>query len=71
MKRIVSLNANGLRSAIQKGLQDWISENQFDMICFQETKMDSSHADPDYFKTLGYYLNTRFSFEAKSSSISL
>ncbi len=55
MKRIICLNANGLRSAIQKGLQDWIAENKFDMICFQETKMDSSHADPDYFKSLGYH----------------
>jgi exodeoxyribonuclease-3 len=40
---------------MQKGLQDWIAENSFDMICFQETKMDSSHADPDYFKSLGYH----------------
>lgn len=55
MKRIVSLNVNGLRAAITKGLQDWIATNSFDILCFQETKMDSSHANPDYFKSLGYH----------------
>ncbi len=30
------------------------NSNNFDVICFQETKMDESLADPEYFKKLGY-----------------
>jgi exodeoxyribonuclease III len=55
MKKIISFNANGLRSAMTKGLMDWINTNAFDLICIQETKMDSSHADPDYFLSNGYH----------------
>ncbi len=55
MKKIISFNANGLRSAISKGLLDWINQNSFDIVCIQETKMDSSHADPDYFLAQGYH----------------
>lgn len=55
MKRIVSFNVNGLRSAIDKGFKDWLTEQSFDLVCIQETKMDKSHADPDYFKDLNYY----------------
>ncbi len=55
MKRIVSLNANGLRSAINKGFREWIRENPFDLVCLQETKMDESHADPDYFAAESYH----------------
>lgn len=55
MKKIISLNVNGLRSAILKGFTAWIKENDFDIICLQEIKMDSSYADPDFFINQGYY----------------
>lgn len=35
---ITSLNLNGIRSATNKGLIDWITASNFDMICFQELK---------------------------------
>lgn len=35
---ITSLNLNGIRSATNKGLIDWITGSNFDMICFQELK---------------------------------
>ena len=55
MKKIISLNVNGLRSAILKGFTASIKENDFDIICLQEIKMDSSYADPDFFINQGYY----------------
>lgn len=55
MKKIISFNVNGLRSAIDKGFKEWIAQNDFDLVCIQETKMDASHADPDYFKELNYH----------------
>lgn len=54
MKRIVSFNVNGLWAAISKGFNEWVASQAFDIICLQETKMDNSHANPDYFKELGY-----------------
>jgi len=53
-KRIVSYNVNGLRAATQKGLSDFLKIQNFDLVCFQETKMDQSYADPDMYFSLGY-----------------
>lgn len=36
--RIITLNANGIRSAVTKGVFKWLSTVQADIICFQETK---------------------------------
>lgn len=54
MKRIVSFNVNGLRSAVQKGFNDWLRKSNFDIVCLQETKMDISYADPEMYSALGY-----------------
>ena len=42
MKRIISLNCNGIRSAAKKGLFDWLEQQNADVLCLQETK-----AQPD------------------------
>jgi len=39
MKKIVSWNLNGLRACLKKGLTEFISEENPDIACFQETKM--------------------------------
>ncbi len=36
--RIVTLNANGIRSAARKGFFDWLEPQQADVVCIQETK---------------------------------
>ncbi len=36
--RIVTLNANGIRSAARKGLFDWLPKQDADVVCVQETK---------------------------------
>jgi len=38
MFQIVTLNANGLRSAVSKGLLRWIARRQPDVLCLQEIK---------------------------------
>jgi exodeoxyribonuclease III len=35
---IVSYNLNGIRAALKKGLADWIAQNDFDIVCAQETR---------------------------------
>jgi exodeoxyribonuclease-3 len=36
--RIISLNANGIRSAQRKGVFDWLKRSRADVLCIQETK---------------------------------
>ena len=36
--RIISLNANGIRSAHRKGLFSWMPRQKADIVCIQETK---------------------------------
>ncbi|MFN7098152.1 MAG: exodeoxyribonuclease III [Gammaproteobacteria bacterium] len=42
--RVISINVNGIRSAIKKGMLDWLQTIDADVICLQETKM---HAEED------------------------
>ena len=48
--RIISLNANGIRSAARKGFFEWVTAQNADFICLQETK-----ADMDEFKEERFY----------------
>lgn len=41
--RIVSLNLNGVRSAVNKGLLDWMATQDADIICVQEIKAQDNH----------------------------
>lgn len=54
MTSIVTYNVNGIRSAIRKGLVEWLEENDFDVICFQETKAHSGSVPTLLFESLGY-----------------
>lgn len=36
--RVMSMNLNGIRSAAQKGFFNWLSTQNVDVICFQETR---------------------------------
>lgn len=45
--RICSFNANGIRSAAQKGFFDWFPGQDIDLLCVQETKAQAEQlADP-------------------------
>jgi exodeoxyribonuclease-3 len=54
--KIVSYNVNGIRSAINKGLVDWINASQADVVCLQEIKATPDQIDETIFKNLGYTL---------------
>ncbi len=51
---IVSFNLNGIRSAISKGLLEWLETHSFDVVCFQELKADISAISVQEFERLGY-----------------
>jgi exodeoxyribonuclease-3 len=49
--KVISFNANGIRAAGRKGFYDWLSLQQADFVCIQETKAQREQlvADPLYF----------------------
>lgn len=51
---IVSYNVNGIRAALKKGLLDWLSEIQPDVLCIQETKARPDQFDTSHFEERGY-----------------
>jgi len=52
--QIVSYNVNGIRSAISKGLIDWLATQSIDILCIQETKAQAEQVDMGAFEALGY-----------------
>jgi exodeoxyribonuclease-3 len=48
--RIITLNANGIRSAASKGLFDWFKRQRADLLCLQETRAECEQlVEPHYF----------------------
>jgi len=53
--RIISYNVNGIRSAMNKGLTDWLATNPADVICLQEIKALKSDIDCAAIEAQGYH----------------
>lgn len=53
--RITTYNLNGIRSALSKGLADWMRKDDSDVYCFQETKAQPDQIDHSVFASLGYH----------------
>jgi exodeoxyribonuclease III len=54
--KIISFNANGIRSAANKGFYTWLIQQNADFVCIQETKAQTIQLLPEtlYYPT-GYY----------------
>lgn len=61
--RVVSINVNGIRAAVKKGLFDWIQSSHAHIICMQETRI-SADLWTDNFNIDGY---TAHLFAAKKA----
>jgi exodeoxyribonuclease-3 len=57
VKRILSYNVNGIRSAISKGLLEFFAEVNPDIICVQETKALPGQMSERDFEAMGYHCN--------------
>ncbi|SNR50664.1 MULTISPECIES: exodeoxyribonuclease III [Hymenobacter] len=53
--KIISYNVNGLRSALSKGLLEWVREADPDVLCLQEIKAGREPLDVSGFAALGYH----------------
>jgi exodeoxyribonuclease-3 len=54
--KIITYNVNGLRAALTKGFIDWLKEEQPDVLCLQETKLQPDQFPQEAFNGLGYYI---------------
>ena len=54
MTRIITYNVNGIRAAIKKGLLEWISAADPDMLCIQETKAQPDQIPVVELEMMGY-----------------
>lgn len=53
--KIITYNVNGIRSAINKGLIQWLKNEDPFAICFQEIKLSDSELVKPLFEELGYF----------------
>lgn len=53
--KILSYNTNGIRSALNKGLLEFIEKGNFDIVCIQETKAELAQVNTEGFEQLGYH----------------
>lgn len=53
--RIITINVNGIRSARKKGFFDWISNQNADFICIQETRAQINQLVEDIYFPDGYH----------------
>ena len=53
--KVITLNANGIRAALKKGLLDWLKKENADFICLQETKLQMKEV-VDAYQIEGYHL---------------
>jgi exodeoxyribonuclease-3 len=53
--RIITLNANGIRSAARKGFFEWLGRQDADVVCIQETKAQTDQLADPVFHPHGYH----------------
>ena len=53
--RIITLNANGIRSAARKGFFDWLERQDADVVCVQETKCQREQVTDTTFHPAGFH----------------
>ncbi len=53
--RIITFNANGIRSAASKGFFDWFAAQHADLLCLQETKAQEHQLEATVYRPAGYH----------------
>ena len=65
MKKVITYNVNGIRSAMSKGWLDWVKTVSPDIICLQEIKAEAEQLNLDDFVKAGYNYNYWYSAQKK------
>lgn len=53
--KIITFNVNGIRSALNKGLEEWLKVQNPDVFCIQEIKLSETELVEPIFLALGYH----------------
>ncbi len=53
--KVISFNANGIRAAARNGFYEWLSEQDADFVCIQETKAQAEQLLPELYYPQGYF----------------
>jgi exodeoxyribonuclease-3 len=53
---IISYNVNGIRAALKKGFDEWLTQENPDIVCLQEVKAQEEQVDISIFQALGYHV---------------
>ena len=54
--RIITFNANGIRSAARKNFYTWLARQKADVVCIQETKAQREQLQDPVFSPKGYHV---------------
>ena len=66
--RIISFNANGIRSAASKGFFEWLRKQKADVVCLQETKAQEDQLGDPMFRPDGHHCFYRDAITKKGYS---
>ncbi len=66
--KIITYNVNGLRAAAGKGLPEWLLQENADVVCLQETKLQPDQYPTEMMHVAGYDKYYLFSAEKKGYS---
>jgi len=53
--KVITVNVNGIRSALKKGLFSWLSKQKADVICLQEVRASRDVLDNEMYHLPGYH----------------
>ena len=54
--RIISVNVNGIQTAVERGLLSWLQAQNADVICLQDTRASAFELDDPAYQLDGYFL---------------
>lgn len=66
--RIITLNANGIRSAASKGVYEWLATQRADVVCLQEVKAQQEQLADAQFHPQGHHCHYRDASSKKGYS---
>lgn len=66
--RIITFNANGIRSAATKGFYPWLAQQHADVVCIQETKAQEHQLGDGLFRPTGYWAGFKDALTRKGYS---
>ncbi len=60
MKKIITANLNGIRSAARKGFFEWMQIQSADIVCVQELKAQAADMTPEFLAPAGYHAHFHY-----------